>query len=90
MADLNYQPKVTIVALSRIVEALQGPFYDLALRMLLTHENAKDATQECLLRFITRLSSFREESHCSAWGVVRRGTLNSGVQRRHKITKPWV
>lgn len=55
------------VALDRILEVLQGPFYNLALRMLLTHADAQDATQECLLRVVTRLSSYRGDSKFSTW-----------------------
>lgn len=55
------------VALDRILQTLQQPFYNLALRMLLTHADAQDATQECLLRVVTRLSSYCGESEFSTW-----------------------
>jgi hypothetical protein len=43
-------------ALERLVRALQGDIYRLALRMLCNREDAEDATQEILVRIVTRLS----------------------------------
>ncbi|QOY88774.1 RNA polymerase sigma factor [Paludibaculum fermentans] len=42
-------------ALDRVVRGLQGDLYGLALRMLLNREDAEDATQEILVRIVTRL-----------------------------------
>lgn len=43
-------------ALERLVRALEGDVYGLALRMLWNPEDAEDATQEILVRVVTRLS----------------------------------
>jgi len=45
-------------ALDSLVQALQGDIYGLALRMLWNREGAEDATQEILVRVVTRLSQF--------------------------------
>ena len=45
-------------ALDRLVRDVQGDVYGLALRMLWNREDAEDATQEILVRVVTRLSQF--------------------------------
>jgi len=45
-------------AVSGLLRALQGDVYGLALRILWQREDAEDATQEILIRVITRLSQF--------------------------------
>ncbi len=54
-------------AMEAIMRSLERPFYNLALRMLLTRAEAEDATQECLLRVATRLSQFAGGSRFSTW-----------------------
>lgn len=54
-------------ALTQLVEALQDPVYGLCLRMLGDPEDARDATQEILIRVVTRLSSFRGDSALRTW-----------------------
>ena len=54
-------------AVRQIVDALQRPFYNLALRMLGTHMAAEEATQEALLRVVTHLGAFRGDSRFSTW-----------------------
>jgi RNA polymerase sigma factor (sigma-70 family) len=54
-------------ALSRLVEDVQHPVYRLALRFLGHPEDAKDATQEILVRLITRLGSFEGRSQFMTW-----------------------
>jgi RNA polymerase sigma factor (sigma-70 family) len=54
-------------ALERLVRALQGDIYGLALRMLCNREDAEDATQEILVRIITRLSQFDFRSKLKTW-----------------------
>jgi RNA polymerase sigma factor (sigma-70 family) len=50
-----------------IVRAIEPPVYNLALRMLLSVTDAEDASQEALLRVVTRLVQFRGESKFSTW-----------------------
>jgi RNA polymerase sigma factor (sigma-70 family) len=54
-------------AVERLVGALQGDVYGLALRMLWNREQAEDATQEILVRTVTRLSQFDFRSTLKTW-----------------------
>lgn len=54
-------------ALEQIVSHSKDYVYNLSLKMLLYPEDAKDATQEILIRIITRLSTFNHQSKFSTW-----------------------
>lgn len=54
-------------ALNSLVRQLQGDIYGLALRMLWNREDAEDATQEILVRVVTRLSQFDFRSRLKTW-----------------------
>jgi RNA polymerase sigma factor (sigma-70 family) len=54
-------------ALDRLVSALQSDVYGLALRMLWNREDAEDATQEILVRTVTRLAQFDFRSRLKTW-----------------------
>ena len=54
-------------ALDTLVRELQGDVYGLALRMLWNREDAEDATQEILVRTVTRLSQFDFRSKLKTW-----------------------
>lgn len=54
-------------ALESLVEQIQDRVYGLALRMLWHPEDAREATQEILIRVVTRLSSFRGQSAFTTW-----------------------
>src|ERR1700730_9541810 len=54
-------------ALDHLVRALQRDVYGLALRMLWNREDAEDATQEILVRIVTRLSQFDFRSTLKTW-----------------------
>ncbi len=54
-------------ALDGVVGALQHDVYRLALRMTAHPEDAEDATQEVLVKVITRLESFRGEASVRTW-----------------------
>ena len=54
-------------ALERLVRVLQGDIYGLALRMFCNREDAEDATQEILVRIVTRLSQFDFRSKLKTW-----------------------
>ena len=75
-------------ALDRVVRELQDDIYGLALRMLWNKEDAEDATQEILVRVVTRLSQFDFRSRLRTWAY--RVTVNyildvkkSAVERLH-------
>ena len=54
-------------AVETVVSALQHDVFRLALRMTAHHADAEDATQEILIKVITRLDSFRGESSIRTW-----------------------
>ena len=54
-------------ALEQVVEQIQDLIYGVALRMLWHPDDARDATQEILIRVITHLGSFRFESAFKTW-----------------------
>ncbi len=54
-------------ALETLVRSLQGDIYGLALRMLCNREDAEDATQEILVRIVTRLTQFDFRSKLKTW-----------------------
>jgi RNA polymerase sigma factor (sigma-70 family) len=75
-------------AVERLVRELQGDVYGLALRMLWNREDAEDATQEILVRTVTRLSRFDFRSKLKTW--VYRIAVNyildvkkSAIERMH-------
>lgn len=54
-------------ALEALISGVQGNIYGLALRMLCNREDAEDATQEILVRMVTRLSQFDGRSRLTTW-----------------------
>ena len=54
-------------ALDVVVRKLQDDIYGLSLRMLWNREDAEDATQEILVRIVTRLSQFDFRSRLKTW-----------------------
>ena len=54
-------------AVEQLVRDLQGDVYGLALRMLWNREDAEDATQEILVRAVTRLAQFDFRSRLKTW-----------------------
>ena len=56
-----------LVALDKVLLAIQPGTYNLALRVLGNREDAADATQEILLKVVTHLSGFRGESAFATW-----------------------
>lgn len=61
-------------ALETVVCGIQDKIYGLALRMLGHPEDAEDESQEILIKVLTHLSDYREESAFSSW--VYRVTCN--------------
>ena len=75
-------------ALDGLVRALQGDIYGLALRMLWNREDAEDATQEILVRVVTRLSQFGFRSRLKTWAYRLAvnyilDTKKSAIERLH-------
>jgi RNA polymerase sigma factor (sigma-70 family) len=70
-------------AVAEIVRVLERPIYNVAVRMLLDRGDAEDATQEALIRIVTRLAQFRGESLFSTWAyrIAVRRVLDFREQR---------
>jgi RNA polymerase sigma factor (sigma-70 family) len=54
-------------ALEQVIRLVQDPLYRLALRMVWRPPDAEDATQEILIRVVTRLASWRGEAKLLTW-----------------------
>lgn len=54
-------------ALELLITRHQGWIYNIALRMVCLPQDAEDATQEILIRVLTKLSTFRGESQFRTW-----------------------
>ena len=66
-------------ALEQLVLSVHDRVYRLSLRMTARPPDAEDATQEILIRVITRLSTFRGEAALSTW--VHRIAVNHLLHR---------
>jgi RNA polymerase sigma factor (sigma-70 family) len=73
-------------ALEALIRAVQDRIYNLALRMLWNPNDAQDATQEILIKVITHLSDFREESAFTTW-VYRIATNYLLTTRKRRAEK---
>jgi RNA polymerase sigma factor (sigma-70 family) len=71
-------------ALEAIVRRHQAWIYNIALRMLYHPQDAEDATQEILIKALTRLSSFEGRSSFRTWlyRIVVNHVLNMKRGRR--------
>jgi len=54
-------------ALESVIFEIKDLVYNLSLKMLLFPEDAQDASQEILIRIVTRLSSFKGQSQFKTW-----------------------
>ena len=54
-------------ALEGVISSIQDDIYYLALRMLANPDDARDATQEILIKVITKLSTFQYKSQFKTW-----------------------
>lgn len=54
-------------ALEKVIVSIKDMVYNLSLRMLLYPEDAKDATQEILIKIMTSLSTFKGNSAFKTW-----------------------
>ena len=76
-------------ALEEVVRAIQDEVFDFALRMLGDTTDAHDASQEVLVRVVTKLGSFRGESKFRTWvyRLAANALLNfRGVLRRKEMS----
>ncbi|PJF39510.1 MAG: RNA polymerase sigma factor [Chloroflexi bacterium] len=70
-------------ALEALIEGVRDDLYNLAVRMLWHPEDAEDATQEILVKIITKLSTFHGDSSFKtwAWRVAVNHLLNTRKRR---------
>ena len=54
-------------ALEQLIRRHQGWIYNIALRMLYYPQDAEDATQEILIKLLTKLSTFEGKSQFRTW-----------------------
>jgi RNA polymerase sigma factor (sigma-70 family) len=77
-------------ALDALLRELQGPVFNLALRMLGQREDAQDATQEVLLKVTTHLATWKGDSAFGTWvfSVASHHLLNQRARRpqRHEVS----
>jgi RNA polymerase sigma factor (sigma-70 family) len=74
-------------ALDRLVRAIQGDVFRLALRMTAHPEDAEDATQEILTKVVTGLSTFRGDASVRTWAyrIAVRHVLDRRKSRIEKL-----
>lgn len=54
-------------ALNSLIDSIQKYIYNISVKILFNPEEAKDATQEILIKIVTHLSSFNFESNFTTW-----------------------
>src|SRR5215469_13583 len=76
-------------ALEDLLQHHQGWIYNIAVRMLYHPQDAEDATQEILIKILTRLSSFEGRSSLRTWlyRIVVNHLLNT---RRSRVEDPEI
>jgi RNA polymerase sigma factor (sigma-70 family) len=72
-------------ALEAVLGAVQHDIYRLALRMTAGREDAMDATQEILVKVLTRLSTFRGHAAFTTW--VHRVAVNHLLDRKRSAVE---
>ncbi len=73
-------------SLELLIQNMQDMVFNLSLRMLGTFSDAEDATQDILLKVITHLSSFRNESSFSTW-VFRIASNHLTTYKKHMFAQ---
>jgi DNA-directed RNA polymerase specialized sigma24 family protein len=86
--DVRQAKKGNKQALETVVGNIQERIYGLALRMLGNAEDAEDETQEILIKVITHLSDFREESAFSSW-MYRVACNHLLTTRKRRNEREW-
>ncbi len=73
-----------LLAIDAVLQTIQPGIFNLAVRMLGNREDARDATQEILLKVTTHLGSFRGDASFSTWvyQVARNQLLTAATRTR--------
>ncbi len=74
-------------ALEELLKSIQDYIYRFALRVLYKPQDAEDATQEILIKIITKLDRFRLESSFSTWAF--KITANHLKNRKQNQKENW-
>jgi RNA polymerase sigma factor (sigma-70 family) len=74
-------------SLEELIERVQDAVYGLAIRMLSHPADAEDATQEILVKIVTNLASFQNESKFTTW--VYRIASNHLLTTRKRRAERW-
>lgn len=74
-------------SLTLLIKRHQDFIYNVALRMFLTPDDALDATQEVLIKVVTRLNTFKGESQFRTWlyRIVVNHFLNSSTRKMERL-----
>ncbi len=72
-------------AFEMLIRSVQDRIYGLALKMLYQLPEAEDATQEILIKIVTRLDSFRQESSFDTWAM--KIASNHLLNKRKSLTR---
>lgn len=75
-------------SLEKVIVEIKDMVYNLSLRMLLFPEDAKDATQEILVRIVTHLGTFKGQSKFTTW--VHRVATNYLLTEKGKKSREFV
>ena len=67
------------LALTRLLQTIQGPVYNTCLRMLSHPQDAEEVAQETLMRVVEHLAEFEGRSDLSTW--VTRIAMNQSLTR---------
>lgn len=73
-------------SLETVILSVRDLIFNLSLRMLGTFHDAEDATQDIILKIITHLSSFKQESSFSTW-VFRIATNHLVNHKKHMFAQ---
>lgn len=73
-------------SLESVILSVQDLIFNLSLRMLVTFSDAEDATQDIMLKIITHLASFKQESLFSTW-VFRIATNHLINYKKHMFAQ---
>jgi RNA polymerase sigma factor (sigma-70 family) len=78
-------------ALEDLFHQIQGPVYQLSVRMLWHPEDAKDAAQEILIKVLTNLSNFERRSRFGTWvyRIAVNHLLNFRASRMERMELSW-
>ncbi len=72
-------------SLESLIKSVQDKIYHLSLKMLYLPPEAEDATQEILIKIVTKLDSFKQKSSFNTWAF--RIASNHLLNKRKSIVR---